>query len=163
LLRWFWWRINAWSEVSAMIAAFIVSLSLQTFLGSDTDRPVDFAWVMIITVSLTTVAWLAATFITPPESDETLVNFYRRARPGITGWRRIALLTPDVKRTPSGLYNNFLDWICGCVLIYGALLGTGKLLLGETVIGLSLLAAGLAGGAVIYWDLSRRGWSSVVE
>jgi SSS family solute:Na+ symporter len=163
LLRWFWWRINAWSEVSAMIAAFVVSVPLQTLFGLDTDKPVDFAWVMIITVSATTVAWLATTFLTAPESDETLVSFYRRARPGITGWRRIALLAPDVKRTQTGLANNFLDWIAGCVLIYGALFGTGKLLLGETGLGLSLLAAGAVGGAIIYWDLSRRGWGSVVE
>jgi len=58
---------------------------------------------------------------------------------------------------------NLLDWACGCVLIYGALFGVGKLLLGETSTGLWLLAAGLTGGAIIYWDLSRRGWSSVVE
>jgi hypothetical protein len=112
---------------------------------------------------VTTIVWLATTFLTPPESDDTLVSFYRRARPGLTGWRRIALLAPDVKRTPSGLANNFLDWICGCVLIYGALFGAGKLLLGESGLGLTLLAAGAAGGAVIYWDLSRRGWESVVE
>src|SRR6516164_7261568 len=59
LLRWFWWRINAWSEVSAMIAAFATSLSLQIAGGLDSDKPVDFAWVMIITVAVTTVVWLS--------------------------------------------------------------------------------------------------------
>jgi SSS family solute:Na+ symporter len=56
-----------------------------------------------------------------------------------------------------------MDWIAGCVLIYGVLFGTGKLLLGEWIEGACLLAAGLSGGAVIYWDLSRRGWSSIVD
>ena len=64
LLRWYWWRINAWSEISAMITAFITSLALQTGGGLDSDKPVDFAWIMIITVSVTTVVWLAVTFAT---------------------------------------------------------------------------------------------------
>src|SRR5262249_47706927 len=80
LLRWYWWRINAWSEISAMITAFIVSLTLQAGLKYDSDKPVDFAWLMIITVSITTAAWLAVTFLTAPESQETLVKFYRRTR-----------------------------------------------------------------------------------
>src|SRR5256885_1687989 len=66
LLRWFWWRINAWSEVSAMIAAFAVSVLLQTAGGFDSDRPVDFAWIMLITVAITSGAWLAVTFLTRP-------------------------------------------------------------------------------------------------
>jgi SSS family solute:Na+ symporter len=162
LLRWYWWRINAWSEISAMIAAFITSLSLQIVGGLDSDKPVDFAWIMIITVSVTTVVWLAVTFLTKPESQETLVSFYRRSRPGAAGWGPIARLAPEVKDSRMGIYN-MIDWIAGCVLIYGILFGVGKLLLSEWVEGAWLLAGGLAGGAVIYWDLSRRGWSSVVD
>jgi solute:Na+ symporter, SSS family len=162
LLRWYWWRINAWSEVSAMISAFIVSVALQRGFGLDTDQPVDFAWVMMITVAITTVVWLATTFLTKPEPEETLVAFYRRTRPSVTGWTPIARLAPDVKPARDGL-SNLLDWLAGCVLIYGVLFGVGKLLLHETVPGLMLLAGGVAGGAIIYWDLSRRGWSAVVE
>jgi len=62
LLRWYWWRINAWSEVSAMVAAFITSITLQGALHMNSDDPRSFAWIMIITVSITTVVWLAATF-----------------------------------------------------------------------------------------------------
>jgi SSS family solute:Na+ symporter len=162
LLRWFWWRINAWSEISAMISAFVTSLSLQIVGGFDTDKPEDFAWIMIITVSVTTVVWLSVTFLTKPESTETLVSFYRRSRPGAAGWGPIARLAPEVKDSHVGLYNA-MDWIAGCVLIYGVLFGVGKLLLSEWAAGVELLAAGLIGGAVIYWDLSRRGWSSVVD
>jgi SSS family solute:Na+ symporter len=115
---------------------------------------------MIITVSITTVVWLAVTFATQPESNETLVKFYKRARPGIAGWKPIARLAPEVIADRAGAHN-FIDWICGCVLIYGVLFGTGKLLLGETGTGLALLALGLAGGAVIYFDVSRRGWNTV--
>jgi len=162
LLRWFWWRINAWSEVSAMSAAFVTSLALQLIGGLDSDKPVDFAWIMIITVSVTTVVWLTVTFLTKPESEQTLLKFYVRARPGISGWGPIARLAPDIRDTSDGWYRA-LDWVAGCALIYGVLFGVGKLLLGEWTAGLFLLGLGLAGGAVIWWDLSRRGWSSVAE
>ncbi len=162
LLRWYWWRINAWSEVSSMIAASAVSLSLQTIWKLDTDKPVEFAWIMIITVAITTVVWLAATYLTRPEPDEVLISFYARTRPSAAGWRRIARLKPEVQPSRDGL-SNLVDWIAGCVLIYGMLFGTGKLLLHETASGVALMAAGLIAGAVIYWDLSRRGWSAVVD
>jgi Na+/proline symporter len=162
LLRWYWWRINAWSEVSAMLSAFVVSVTMQSVLGYDSARPVDEAWIMLITVGITTVVWLAATFMTAPESRETLVAFYRRTAPSLTGWRPIAALAPDVKPRQDGL-SNLLDWICGCALIYGILFGVGKVLLKETMLGTGLIAVGLIAGAIIYWDLSRRGWSSVVD
>ncbi len=162
LLRWYWWRINAWSEVSAMLSAFVVSVLLQTAGGLDTNKPLDFAWMMIITVSITTVVWLAVTFLTAPESRDTLVAFYRRTRPSRGGWGPIAALAPDVQASSSGLAN-LVDWIAGCALIYGVLFGTGKLLLHETGPGLLLLGVGLIGGFVIYRDLTRRGWRTVVE
>ena len=162
LLRWYWWRINAWSEVSAMICAFVVSVALQLGFGMDTDQPKQFAWIMIITVAITTVVWVAVTFLTAPESRETLVAFYKRTRPSRTGWAPIAALAPDVKVAGGGL-SNLMDWIAGCVLIYGVLFGTGKLLLHETGPGLLLLGLGILGGFVIYRDLTRRGWATVVE
>jgi Na+/proline symporter len=162
LLRWFWWRINAWSEVSAMAAAFITSLALQIGGRMDTDRPADFAWIMIITVAVTTAVWLSVTFLTKPESAQTLVKFYSRARPGVMGWGPVARLVPEIPGSNAGWYSA-LDWISGCALIYGVLFGTGKILLDEWAAGLSLLGMGLAGGAIVWWDLSRRGWSSVVQ
>src|SRR5215471_9414856 len=162
LLRWFWWRINAWSEVSAMSAAFVTSLTLQLGVGLDSDKPVDFAWIMIITISATSIVWLTVTVLTKPESDQTLLKFYLRARPGIRGWGPIARLAPDIPDTSDG-WSRVLDWLAGCALIYGVLFGVGKLLLGEWTIGLLLLGSGLAAGAAIWWDLSRRGWSSVAE
>ena len=162
LLRWYWWRINAWSEVSAMLTAFLVSVGLQVFWKLDSDKPLDFAWLMITTVVITTVVWLAVTFLTAPEKKEVLVAFYRRTRPSKTGWAPVAKLAPEVQPSQDGL-SNLLCWAGGCMLIYGALFGTGKLLLHETTLGLALLAMGAAGFAIIYFNLSRRGWSAVVE
>jgi Na+/proline symporter len=162
LLRWYWWRINAWSEVAAMVCAAVVSVTLQLGFGYDTDQPKQFALVMLTTVAITTVVWLAVTYLTKPEPQETLVSFYRRTHPSRTGWGPIAALAPDVKASSGGL-SNLLDWVAGCTLVYGALFGVGKLLLGDTTSGLLLLALGALGGFVIYRDLSRRGWATVVE
>jgi solute:Na+ symporter, SSS family len=162
LLRWYWWRINAWSEVSAMTSAFIVSVALQSWFGYDSARPVDEAMIMLITVGITTFVWLLVTFVTSPESNETLVNFYRRTAPGKLGWAPIAALAPEVKPRQDGL-SNLMDWICGCILIYGVLFGVGKVLLGEMALGLGMIAVGLVAGAAIYMDLTHRGWSTVVD
>jgi Na+/proline symporter len=162
LLRWYWWRINAWSEIAAMISAFVVSLLLQTAGRLDSDQPVDFAWIMIVTVAITTLVWLAVTYLTKPEAQETLLAFYRRTRPSRAGWRPVAKAAPEV-RPAGGAVWNLVDWVAGCVLIYGVLFGVGKLLLLETGPGLLLLGLGLVAGAVIYRDLSRRGWAVVVE
>jgi solute:Na+ symporter, SSS family len=162
LLRWYWWRINAWSEVSAMITAFVVSVLLQTVWGMNSDRPVEFAHIVLITVAITTAVWLAVTYLTRPESDATLEAFYRRTRPSRTGWAPVAARAPDVRVSADGLAN-LVDWVAGCVLVYGTLFGVGKLLLHETPIGLGLLAVAAIAGWIIYRDLSRRGWQTIVE
>ena len=162
ILRWYWWRINAWSEVSAMIVAFAVSLTLQLAFHLDSDDPYGFAYIMLITVGITTVAWLATTFLTAPEPMEKLIEFYRRVHPWTVGWRPVAQKVPDIRPTPDTAHN-LLDWLCGCVMIYGSLFGIGKIILLEYTTGFLFLAAGLAAGAVIYRDLSRRGWKSVMD
>jgi len=162
LLRWYWWRINAWSEVSAMITAFIVSVLLQTVGGLDSDLPLDFARIVLVTVAVTTVVWLVVTFATRPETDATLVAFYRRTRPSRVGWGPVAARAPDVRPSADGLAN-LLDWIAGCVLVYGALFGVGKLLLHDPLPGILMLGLSAIAGAVIYRDLTRRGWRTVVE
>jgi len=162
LLRWYWWRINAWSEVAAMITAFVVSVLLQTVGGLDSDRPLDFARIVLVTVAVTTVVTATVTFVTRPETDATLVAFYRRTRPSRLGWGPVAARAPDVRPSTDGLAN-LLDWVAGCVLVYGALFGVGKLLLHETLPGVLMLGLSAIAGAVIYRDLSRRGWRTVVE
>src|ERR1041385_2951531 len=109
LLRWYWWRINAWSEVSAMLTAFVVSVGLQVVWKLDSDKPLDFAWLMITTVAITTVVWLVVTFLTAPEKNDVLVAFYRRTRPSKSGWGPIGALAPDVQPSRDGL-SNLVCW-----------------------------------------------------
>jgi SSS family solute:Na+ symporter len=162
ILRWFWWRINAWSEVAAMAAAFVASLVLQLGLGWRTGDPREFAWIVLVTVGVTTATWLAATALTPPEPEETLLAFYRRVRPGAALWGPIAARASDVVPARDGL-RNLLDWAAGCVLVYASLFGVGKLIFGETALGLGLLGLAAAAAVVIYRDLERRGWKAVMD
>jgi Na+/proline symporter len=162
ILRWYWWRINAWSEVSAMAAAFVVSVTFQTAFHLDSDDPVQFAHLILITVAITTVVWLATTFLTAPESDATLLGFYRKVRPSAAGWRPVQRLAPEVP-VSHDLGWNLADWLSGCALVYGALFGIGKVILNDYATGALFLALSAAAGVFIYWDLNRRGWSSVME
>jgi len=151
LLRWFWWRVNAWSEVSAMLAAAAVSLYLQIALKWDSDRPKDFAYLMLVTVGATTVVWLATTFFTLPERKETLVHFYRTVHPGGPGWKRIAAESGmDVtKKGGESLVTQFTNWILGCVLIYASLFGIGKMIFEEWITGVMFTAMAVAAAALI--------------
>ena len=162
ILRWYWWRINAWSEVSAMAAAFVVSVTLQTVFHLDSDDPIQFAHLILITVAVTTVVWVAVTMLTAPESDATLLGFYRKVRPSPAGWGPVRRLAPEVP-VSHDLGWNLADWLAGCALVYGALFGIGKIILNEFAAGAMFLAIATAAGIFIYWDLNRRGWASVME
>jgi SSS family solute:Na+ symporter len=159
ILRWYWSRINAWSEIVAMGVAALVTILLShvKFIGNDA---LVYAKTALITGSITTVAWVVATFVTPPETDETLVNFYRRVHPTVYGWRRIAAMVPELPEVRDVASNAF-NWIAGVVLVYGCLFGIGKLVFQEYGMGLLLLAIGAVAGYLIFWDLSRRGWETL--
>jgi hypothetical protein len=159
LLRWFWWRINAWSEVSAMITAAICSLFLQTYLKWDSDRPKDFAYLMLVTVGVTSVIWLSVTLLTRAEPMEKLVSFYRRVEPEGPGWNRVATkagLAPG--NASGGLAIQFLNWFLGCVLIYGFLFGIGYVIFGEMLKGIAYLVDAIVAGAAILRNLKRAVW-----
>jgi solute:Na+ symporter, SSS family len=164
LLRWFWWRINAWSEVSAMIAAAACSLFLQLYLKWDSDRPRDFAYLMLVTVAVTTVVWLTATMLTRAEPTETLVRFYRKVQPEGPGWNRVASqagITPA--NASGGLAVQFVNWFLGCFLIYAFLFGIGYLIFGEKLKGACFLLGGAVASAAILRNLKRTAWQSVPD
>ena len=159
LLRWYWWRVNAWSEISSMIAAFVVSMSLQrvTFSGNSS---VVFAKTTMITVVVTTVVWLTTTLLTQPETDELLTKFYRRVQPTIHGWKRIAALAPEITPVRDFAANTF-DWVMGCTLVYCTMFGIGEIVLQAWLTGLILLVCAAIAGWLIYWSLSKRGWQTL--
>jgi solute:Na+ symporter, SSS family len=177
MLRWFWWRVNAWSEISAMCASAVVSLFLQSSAAApliemlrrfdralpagalNASDPHGFAWLMVLTTALTTLAWLLTTFLTAPEPEVTLRAFYERVQPSSFGWRPVARQT-GMESTQS-LGWSMVDWIAGVTMLYCALFGLGHLIFHRYLLGFGLLAASAACIAFIFWDLSRRGWESL--
>ena len=159
ILRWYWWRISAWSEISAMIAAAAVTIALSrvSFVGNDA---MVYAKKTLITGGLTTIAWLLATFFTRAESNATLVAFYRRVHPTVYGWRPIAKLAPELPEVKDVAGNAF-NWLTGVILVYGCLFGIGKLVFQQWGQGILLLAVAGVAGYLIFWDLSRRGWETL--
>jgi SSS family solute:Na+ symporter len=152
LLRWFWWRINAWSEVSAMATAAAVSLYLQLGLHWNSDRPRDFAYIMIVTVSTTTLVWLLVTWMTPAEPDATLTSFYRRVRPHGPGWRPVAALVGEPAGDSQSLWSDLVNAALGCVLVYAALFGVGEILLRSAALGCTLLVV----SAIAAWAIANN-------
>ncbi len=157
LLRWYWWRINAWSEISAMATALVVSLALRwtnLFTGSE---PVVFAETALTVTAATTLVWLVVTFLTKPEPQEVLLKFYRRVRPHVSGWGPVALLAQDVPPSRD-LGRNLFSWVLGCVMVYMTLFGSGKLLLGNFWSGALLLFFASVCAGALYQNILRTGW-----
>jgi solute:Na+ symporter, SSS family len=159
ILRWYWWRISAWSEISAMLAAAVVTIGLRnvSFAGDDA---LVYAKKTLITGGLTTIAWVVVTFLTRAESNATLVAFYRRVHPTVYGWKRIAKLAPELPEVKD-MAGNAFNWLMGVILVYGCLFGIGKLVFQQWGQGILLLALAAIAGYLIFWDLSRRGWETL--
>ena len=142
ILRWYWWRINAWSEISSMIASFVISLAAINLVPgrlAPAGSPNADAWVMILTVLGSTLVWLPITYLTSPESRETLEAFYRRVRPGGPGWSAISVSAGFGREPIPGGALAWSNWIAGIVAVYATLFGIGKLIFGDLGLGLGML------------------------
>ena len=159
ILRWYWWRVNAWSEISAMITSLVVStlseLYLPHFVPAGASDPNRDALVMLVTVAVTTVVWLVVTFATAPEPEPMLVDFYRRVRPGGPGWARIEQTAGFGREQIAGGALAWTNWIAGIVGIYSTLFGIGKIIFGDTGLGVGMLVLGFAALALIARNLRQ--------
>jgi SSS family solute:Na+ symporter len=157
LLRWYWWRINAWSEISAMATALLVTVWLRWSEPFSGTNPVVFAKTALTTTAFTTLIWLLVTYVTKAEPEQVLVKFYRSVRPQVTGWQAVARLAPEVPPTRD-LGRNLFSWVLGCFMVYMALFGLGHVLLGSFREGVGLLAASAICGGALYSNISRSSW-----
>ena len=118
LLRWFWWRINAWSEIAAMLAPYAVYPILHFHFR------MSYEWILIIIVAWSTVVWLIVTYLTAPTKTEVLIEFYKRVHPGGIGWKPIARLVPEVQGD-TGFRMLAVNYVMGCLLVLFSLFGIG--------------------------------------
>lgn len=167
ILRWFWWRINAWSEITAMFASGIVSLiltipSVNTYLF-DAEIGILPSWAkFLIVVGVTTLIWVISTFVTAPESDEVLQNFYKKTQPGGPGWTKVIA---KAKKENIQIVNQNEGWsvpsgiiamLLGCVLIYSCMFATGYFIYGEYALAIPITIT-----AVISGFLLIKTWSKI--
>ncbi len=151
-----------------MATAMVVSLSLRVWLllagkgvvappftGSD---PVLFAKNALTTTFITTIVAIVVTLLTRPESDDVLMKFYRKVRPDVRGWRTVAKLVPDVAPTVD-LGRNLIGWLLGCAMVYLALFGIGRFVLGARTAGGALILGAVACGLALRSNL-RDSWSA---
>jgi solute:Na+ symporter, SSS family len=159
LLRWYWWRINAWSEVAAMVGSFVVAVAFFVAARSGVSLPAHLP--LLAGVAVTTVLWVATTYLTAPTDRERLVEFYRLVRPAGPGWRAVrdeAGLAPS----PDSIPQMLLAWVLGCVCVYAALFGSGSFLYGRHAQGLVWTALFVASGWWL-WRLLRHRWSAAAS
>jgi Na+/proline symporter len=152
LLRWFWWRISAWSEIAAMASSFLAAVGLHVARGRGLALSDHMA--LIVSVLFTTAVWLAVTFLTRPEPREVLEAFYRKVRPAGPGWAEVRRAT-GLPPSPDSLPQALLGWSLGCAFVYSALFASGHLLFGRTGPGLLCLAITAASGFGLFRVLSK--------
>ena len=134
ILRWFWWRINAYTEIVAMISSIIIA-GYFNFGNSVLE-----SWQkIVIGAILTTLVWIVATYLTPPDDDVTLRNFVKKVNPGGPGWKKYS---EGISTEPWPVPNGILSMVLGCVAVYGFLMGVGQLIYGHTESGLMICGIG---------------------
>jgi len=147
ILRWYWWRINAWSEISAMIAPLVIYPVAVYGFGMEspiTLYPIVFG---------TTIVWLVVTYFTKPVAENKLIEFYKRTYPGGAGWKHIQKLIPGVVRK-TGFGKLAINWLMGIILIYMFLFGIGKIIFEDYLFGGLFILIGLIAAAIIYLNLN---------
>ena len=155
ILRWFWWRVNAWSEISAMITPFVVYPIIKYY-------GVEFPNTLFYLVSVTTIVWVSVTFLTKPTDELVLFKFYKRIHPGGILWKKISGKLPDVK-SDTGFAGMFVNWIVGVVLVYSILFGTGSLIFGDIGKFFLYMIYALICTVIITVNLSKIGWSKIIK
>ena len=160
ILRWYWWRINAWSEISAMAAALITFAAITLSGTLNPTDPLEGTYVMLITTVVTTLVWVAVTYLTAPTADATLDTFYRRVRPGGPGWRTVALRLGFGPEPIAGGALSWVNWVAGVVSVYATLFGVGKLIFGPRAQALLFLFIAAAAFSWIAYALKRESHGS---
>ncbi|WP_026966654.1 sodium:solute symporter family protein [Algoriphagus terrigena] len=152
ILRWFWWRINAYTEISAMAISFVVAIFFEVInpkVGWIAIPENQMYLKLVYSVSITTIGWLLVTFLTAPEKDEVLLSFYRKVTPAAFGWKKVLDRYPAEKQEQGALPKEIGLMLVGTVMVYAALFSTGFYIYGNAVAGTIAAVIALAGGGII--------------
>lgn len=155
ILRWFWWRINAWSEISAMVTPFIIFPILKS-------SKILFPYSLFIIVPATTIVWISVTLLTKPTDENVLRSFYKKIHPGGVMWEKISSQMPEIE-SDSGFFKLFINWLIGVILVYSILFGTGKLILGDYPGFFVYLFIAAVSIIILYINISKIGWKKIAE
>ena len=156
LLRWFWWRINAWSEISAMASSFAISIAF--FVAKKMGVAIADPIPLLTTVGVTTVVWVTVTLLTKPADHATLLRFYELTRPSGPGWKAIRAES-KIAASPDSLPQMMLGWTSGVTFVYAGLFGTGSLIYGRTTQASIWIVAFIVSGVVLL-NVVRKIWSA---
>ena len=166
LLRWFWWRINAWCEVAAMISSFAISVVLFVLHKKGVSTAVFGGALSLdlpVTIAVTTLSWVLTAYLGPQTDRQVLIDFYRRVRPFGPGWERIrteaGISQEEARATHENIPLALLGWVAGCSVVWSGLFAVGNFLYGRTAASLILLAIFVVGSLVLV-GVIRRLWSS---
>jgi SSS family solute:Na+ symporter len=160
LVRWFWWRVNAWCEIVAMVSSFLISVVwffVNRHYTGDLDRL--HSKELLLTIALTTACWLIAAYATPPTDRQTLIDFYRKIKPTGFGWEPIrkeaGLSWQEIQATGDNFPLSLIGWSAGCATIWSALFTVGNFLYGRTADAFALLALFVISGSTMIWVINR--------
>jgi Na+/proline symporter len=152
LLRWFWWRINAWTEIAAMASSF--SIAVAIFAARKQGLDLTSHEALVWSVGLTSAVWLAVTLLTAPTDVDTLRRFYHKVKPAGRGWVKV-VGRRETEKSPDDLSLALLGWVLGCTLVYAALFATGALLYGHRAQAALCVVAVLGAGIGLAWVVSK--------
>jgi solute:Na+ symporter, SSS family len=159
LVRWFWWRVNAWCEIVAMVSSFLVSIGLLVLRAQGVAFSTHVA--LVVTVAITTICWVATAYLGPETDRDVLVNFYRAVHPAGPGWDPIRKLAGTVPQSVADRDNfplALLGWLAGCTAIWSALFAEGSYLYGRMPQAILLTVVFVASGLVLMFVVKRT-WS----
>src|SRR5690606_26937192 len=151
-----WWRINAYTEISAMIVSFFVALYFEIVHVNIGFEPIASHWKLLIGVGITTASWLLVTLLTAPEKDEVLLSFYRKVRPAAYGWNSLLKRFPNEAVEPGKLPMEIGLMLIASIMVYAALFATGYWIYGNTVPAVITTVIAILGGVVVF-----RAWSKL--
>ena len=158
ILRWFWWRINAYSEIAAMVISFVIALYLELLHEPVFGfAPLDSSTKLLLGVGITTVGWLVVTYLTPAEDIATLARFYQKIQPASLGWKRVIQKGELEDFEQQGqLPLEVLSMVIGCLMVYAALFATGSWIYGNVTTASILTIVATGSGVILFWLWRRR-------